>query len=586
MSSSFIIKDGVLIGFCHISFNGDITIPKNVSEIAPNVFKGCTSLTSVTIPDGVTKIDENAFCGCTNLIQIILPESVTQIGEAAFADCKNLKSIVLPSGLKKIEGELFSGCTSLNDISLPANIECIDELAFAYNSSLTTISISINIKRIVLDNCCSAFYGCTALENVDIIDDPSENAPYKDYAGYYRSHDGVLYSGDEDESLVFVPPAKTGNFRIPDNVEKIRESSFSGSRIRSVYIPASVKMIERWAFNNCEQLENIFVDPKNRHFTDYSGILYNKNEHTLVRCPEGKTSVVLSEHTRTIDECAFNSCKEIRKLTIPDKTVKISDFAFVNCTSLTEINIPPSITDLGYCAFDDTPWLHNIKTKCNGLVIVNNILLSVDACFNAYGTICVPEGVKKIAPCAFSCSNCKDVYLPETVTEIGESAFRFCSNLEKIVLKGVRTIGNQAFEECTLLEEITLPSSIRHIKNAFEDAISLSQINIDNNKSRYLSSKNGVLYSRDGKTLELCPPACRELIIAEGTQIIRSDALKFCDKIKRLILPRSLEKEQLDIVFKALKDNIDDLDSIMTYCIRNSPAHRYCEENNIIYELI
>ena len=580
MSSSFIIKDGVLIGFCHISFNGDITIPKNVSEIAPNVFKGYTSLTSVTIPDGVTKIDENAFCGCTNLIQIILPESVTQIGEAAFADCKNLKSIVLPSGLKKIEGELFSGCTSLNDISLPSNIECIDELAFAYNTSLTTISISINIKRIVLDNCCSAFYGCTALENVDIIDDSSGNAPYKDYAGYYRSHDGVLYSGDEDESLVFVPPGKSGNFRIPDNVETIREFSFSGSRIRSVFIPASVKMIERWAFYNCEQLENIFVDPKNRHFTDYSGILYNKNEHTLVRCPEGKTSVVLSEHTRTIDECAFNSCKEIRKLTIPDKTVKISDFAFVNCTSLTEINIPPSITDFGYCAFDDTPWLRR-KTKFNGLVIVNNILLAVDA---RYGTIRVPDGVKKIAPGAFASSNCREVYLPETVRVIGESAFAF-SKLEKIVLKeGIHTIGSRAFEECDL-KEITLPSTIRNIKDAFEDSY-LSQINIDSGKSKYYTSKYEVLYSRDGKTLKLCPPACRELIIAEGTQRIRSDALKFCDKIKRLILPRSLENEQLDIVFKVLKDNIDDLDSIMTYCIRNSPAHRYCEDREILYELI
>lgn len=52
-----------------------------------------------------------------------------------------------------------------------------------------------------------------------------------------------------------------------------------------------------------------------------------------------------------------------------------------------------------------------------------------------------------------------------------------------------------------------------------------------------------------------------------------------------LILTESI-KEQLDILFNTLKDNIDDLDIVMTYCMQNSPAHNYCEEKEIIYELI
>lgn len=578
MSSRFKIKNGVLIGVDLVS--GDITIPINVTEIAPNVFEGCAKLTSVTIPDGVTKIGASAFSDCSNITRISIPDSVVAIGEAAFAGCEKLKSIVLPSRLRRIESELFSGCKSLTAVNVPDNVECIEGLAFAY-TSLKRISISINVKRIVLDSFCSAFFGST-LEHIDIIDDPSENAPYKHYAGYYRSHDGVLYSGDdEDESLVFIPPAKAGDFKIPSTVTHIRKNSFTSSKIRTVYIPASVRIIEREAFNNCQQLENIFVDPMNQFFSDYSGVLYSKNDRTLVRCPEGKTNVALSEHTRTIDKCAFDSCKEIKALTIPNKTVTISDFAFINCTLLKEIHIPSSVIFMGYGSFNDTPWLNNLA-KQNGLVIVNNILLAVDA---RYGTIRVPDGVKKIAPGAFASSNCREVYLPETVRVIGESAFAF-SKLEKIVLKeGIHTIGSRAFEECDL-KEITLPSTIRNIKDAFEDSY-LSQINIDSGKSKYYTSKYGVLYSRDGKTLKLCPPACREIEIAEGTQRIHSKALRDCNRIKRLTLPCSLEKEQLDIIFKAaLKHSIDDLDSVITYVKQNSAAQIYCEENDIIYELI
>ncbi|MCR5480903.1 MAG: leucine-rich repeat domain-containing protein, partial [Ruminococcus sp.] len=533
MSSRFKIKNGVLIGVDLVS--GDITIPINVTEIAPNVFEGCEKLTSVTIPDGVTKIGASAFSDCSNITRISIPDSVVAIGEAAFAGCEKLKSIVLPSRLRRIESELFSGCKSLTAVNVPDNVECIEELAFAY-TSLKRISISINVKRIVLDSFCSAFFGST-LEHIDIIDDPSENAPYKHYAGYYRSHDGVLYSGDdEDESLVFIPPAKSGDFKIPSTVTHIRKNSFTSSKIRTVYIPASVRIIEREAFNNCKQLENIFVDPMNQFFSDYSGVLYSsKNERTLVRCPEGKTSVVLSEHTRTIDKCAFYSCKKIRELTIPNKAVTIKDFAFFQCSSLKKIHIPSAVNFMGYGSFNDTPWLNNLA-KQNGLVIVNNILLAVDDA--RYGTIRVPDGVIKIAPGAFSSSNFREVYLPETVTVIGESAFAF-SKLEKIVLKeGLHTIGSRAFEECDLLKEITLPSTIRNIKDAFEDSY-LSQINIDSGKSKYYASKGGLLYTRDGKRLEVCPPACREIEIAEGTQRIHSKALRDCNSIKRLTLPCS-----------------------------------------------
>ena len=50
--ASYEIKDGVGI------------IPKSVTKIGSDVFRGCTALTSVVIPESVTYIGHDAFNGC------------------------------------------------------------------------------------------------------------------------------------------------------------------------------------------------------------------------------------------------------------------------------------------------------------------------------------------------------------------------------------------------------------------------------------------------------------------------------------------------------------------------------------------
>ena len=63
----------------------EVVIGDNVSSIADNAFKGCTSLSKVTIGDGVTSIGDYAFENCTSLTSVTIPNSVTSIGEYAFA---------------------------------------------------------------------------------------------------------------------------------------------------------------------------------------------------------------------------------------------------------------------------------------------------------------------------------------------------------------------------------------------------------------------------------------------------------------------------------------------------------------------
>ena len=84
-SEDFVIEDGVLVSYR--GAGGDVVIPEGVTCISYDVFKNCTSLTSVSIPDTVTEINNYAFAGCSNLTSIVIPSSVTHLGLSVFRDC-------------------------------------------------------------------------------------------------------------------------------------------------------------------------------------------------------------------------------------------------------------------------------------------------------------------------------------------------------------------------------------------------------------------------------------------------------------------------------------------------------------------
>ena len=154
--------------------DGEGIIPKGVTEIENDAFRGCTDLTSIEIPVGVTKIGDSAFYGCTGLTSIkvaegnkaydsrnncnaiierktntlisgckstVIPDSVTEIGGVAFSGCTGLTSIVIPKGVTKIGREAFYGCTGLKEVTLPVGVKKIYEYAFAGCDALETIYV-------------------------------------------------------------------------------------------------------------------------------------------------------------------------------------------------------------------------------------------------------------------------------------------------------------------------------------------------------------------------------------------------------------------------------------------------------------
>jgi hypothetical protein len=110
---------------------------EGITDIAREVFDGCSSLSSLTIPRSIKNIDPWAFGGLTGLKtlnincdsigvwihsitsvnQVKLGEGVKTLCDWAFEQCKSLTSFTLPSSITNIGIGTFYDCESLRTIT-------------------------------------------------------------------------------------------------------------------------------------------------------------------------------------------------------------------------------------------------------------------------------------------------------------------------------------------------------------------------------------------------------------------------------------------------------------------------------------
>ena len=496
-----------------------VTIGKSVTSIGVGAFEDCTSLTSITIPNSVTNIGNFAFSHCLSLTSATIGNSVTSIGVYAFTDCRSLTSITIPDSVTSISNYAFSGCESLTSVTIPDSVTSIGSAAFEGCSSLTSVTIPRSVTSIgdwAFSGCYFTSENFVNNSNVE-LDDSSKPTIVDTDAGGFCIKDNVLVN--------MRPAYAIGEVTIPNSVIIFGYSAFdSCESLISVTIPDSVTCIDDRTFSSCTSLTSIEVSGNNKNYSSIDGVLFNKNKSRLITYPAGKTDskYVMPNSVISIDDDAFDSCINLKSVTIPNSVTSIDSGAFSNCISLTSIEV--SGNNKNYSSTDGV--LFN-KDKSE--------LITYPA-GKTDSEYAIPNSVTSIGNYAFACStNLTSVSIPNSVTSIGYGAFLGCSSLTSVTIPdSVISIGDYAFSYCESLTSVTIPNSVTSIdEHAFYNTAYY------NDESNW---NNGVLYISDcliGINGDF--DSTTDYIIKDGTRFIADSVFSNCDNLISVTIPNSVK---------------------------------------------
>ena len=146
----------------------------------------------------------------------------------------------------------------------------------------------------------------------------------------------------------------------------------------------------------------------------------------------------------------------------------------------------------------------------------------------------------------------KKIIVKKGVTSLPIGAFENCKNVKNVTIAAsVKSIGQKAFAGCEKMQKLTLPGDFK-VKKIYGDdgyyfigakadtVIFRSKLNLDvvpaveaNNyvvskKDPKYQSKNGVIYSKDGKSIVRVPFSRTELVVEEGTEEFCLQSILYC----------------------------------------------------------
>ena len=506
------IKDGNGLTF-NLYDDGTATVFGSGKWATPIKCKRCEIPAKIKDHE-VTEIVEEAFVGA-EMEELILPDSLIKIANEAFSNCK-IESLRM-SHVKMIEGGAFrrSKITRINSdemgkYELPTGLESIGSCAFASCENMESLWIPDSVKVIKQ----GAVKGCKNLKEVNTKDLGTANIPegveiiggstlgyntggaigvFKDcnkinVVNLPRSLKRIEQGAFANTSAEINCSASSGEVNIPEGVEYIGDRAFAGCEMKSLYIPCSVKIIERGAFKDCKNLKEV-----------------NDNENTegprTVNIPEGVERIggSVSGCGRNIIG-VFEGCSEINMVNLPRSLKIIGHGAFantsveINCSAGSgKINIPDGVECIGASAFEHCSGINSINFSGNVRTIAKRAFANTFAeinCSAGSEEINIPDGVECIEESAFeNCNRIKSVNIPASVKVIGASAFGNCREINSINFSGnVKTIAKRAFANCINLvlvnatedsKNVNIPDGVECIEeSAFENCNKIKSVNI------------------------------------------------------------------------------------------------------------
>ena len=244
---------------------------KNNTKIKINLDLSCvTGLSSIPAQSDFTT-------GLTNILSFILPLDTIEIESGAFYAWTNLTSIVLPQSLQTIRANSFYNNTKLTgELYISKDLNNIEAGSFVNSFNFTSINISSLNKS-------------------------------------YKTENGLIITKDNKRLVALCSQTQfeNSNCIVPNGIEIIGASAFSGSTISYIHIPSTCIELEPMVFQN-SSIEAITLPYSVNKIG--SGIFFAANKLQLADFSQ--TSIT------NIPMMAFYSCSKLRTIIMPGEYTK------------------------------------------------------------------------------------------------------------------------------------------------------------------------------------------------------------------------------------------------------------------------
>ena len=423
------IGDGVLY---HCLSLTSVVIPASVTEMGDRPFSGDWALKTVEIKGNVPRLSNRSFHECDALQEVLITGSVETIGEDAFMDLDSLERVQIASGLKTIGKRAFRLCDNLTTVSLPDGVTSIGEEAFKDCGSLTTINLPDSITTIG----ANAFNGTKLTGPLNI---PSSLVSLGDNA--FHGCGGItgtlLFPGalENISTNVFAGCSGIEEIILPRGVLTIGAGAFNNcSGVQRLWLTNSIKTIGASALSGMKSLKKIYFSGSlwdwdtgiqwadDRGYSNFPVGPTLNGETASGSCGESLTwslnsagdltisgtgdmasfiatgapwaeyrdqvkLVIVGQGVTSIGSSAFQDCKNLELVRLPNTLTALGKAAFLRCGKLTNITLPASLESVGEDCF----------TGCEKLELLNLTGVPdeiMELRTSLEGTVTLPAGVK------------------------------------------------------------------------------------------------------------------------------------------------------------------------------------------------
>ena len=395
------------------------------------------------------------------------------------------------------------------------------------------------------------------LLSTEVTDDDIENGIEDEYGVVYSKNGERLLKCKKKElenykikegTIVICDNAfyycmKLHKINVPDTVSRIGNSTFKYcTSLQQIIIPYSITTIGTNPFVGCKNIELISHSPR---FIVNSGFLINK-QGVVISYVGKNVDVEISDIVTTIGCNAFESCEDLKQISIPNTLTVIRNSAFCNCKSLQQVTIRYTFIMSS----------NTISIQINSLP--NALIRIDDNAFNgceALQAIDIPNSVTTIGYKAFRCCNSlKKVTIPKSVTTIGQGAFEECSSLQKVdIQNSITIIDKHTFFRCTSLKEISISNcvskigdfafynckSLKKIGDMFNSVISIGESAFNGCKSLKQIGELKCIKTIDNDAFCDCK-SLQQITLSKSITSIGNKAFLRCHSLKRIDIPNSV----------------------------------------------